>query len=54
MASASCYYPNGKLVREDSPCNPNSKVSMCCGPTDICLSNGLCYVANINALHRGV
>lgn len=26
---------------------------MCCGPTDICLSNGLCYVANINRLHRG-
>ncbi|KAL8936191.1 MAG: hypothetical protein Q9216_005058 [Gyalolechia sp. 2 TL-2023] len=27
--------------------------SMCCGPTDICLSNGLCYVADINRLHRG-
>lgn len=53
-SSAKCYYPNGDYQPLDTPCNPHAKESNCCAPDDICLSNGLCYRANINRLHRGV
>ena len=58
LADARCYYPplEEKLVYQplDTPCNPNAQESNCCAPDDICLSNGLCWRANINRLHRGV
>lgn len=53
-AQASCYYPGGKLVGADTPCDPDASHSMCCAPGDICLSNKLCFVPNINHYHRGV
>ncbi|PSN70932.1 hypothetical protein BS50DRAFT_618095 [Corynespora cassiicola Philippines] len=40
-ASNSCYYPSGKENR-GRPCFPDADVSVCCGPTFVCLSNGLC------------
>lgn len=52
--TAQCYYPSSILQPNDTPCDPSLSVSNCCAPDDICLSNGLCYRANINRLHRGV
>lgn len=39
--NSTCYYPNGK-ENNGGACNPNAEVSACCGPTFVCLSNGLC------------
>jgi hypothetical protein len=39
--NSTCYFPNGK-ESNGGVCNPNAEVSACCGPTFICLSNGLC------------
>ncbi|KAL8731793.1 MAG: hypothetical protein Q9166_003240, partial [cf. Caloplaca sp. 2 TL-2023] len=52
-SSPACYYPGGIAQPNDTPCNPTASTSVCCAPEDICLSNGLCYRANINRLHRG-
>ena len=49
-----CYYPGGQLSEPDTACQPHAAHSMCCNPTDNCLSNGLCYVTAINRLTRGV
>ncbi|KAI4102423.1 MAG: hypothetical protein LQ345_007372 [Seirophora villosa] len=51
--TAQCYYPSSIPQPNDTPCDPSLPVSNCCAPDDICLSNGLCYRANINRLHRG-
>lgn len=39
--NSTCYFPDGK-ESNGGVCNPNAEVSACCGPTFICLSNGLC------------
>ncbi|KAF3049679.1 hypothetical protein E8E11_009846 [Didymella keratinophila] len=39
--NSTCYFPNGKKSNGGA-CNANAEVSACCGPTFICLSNGLC------------
>ncbi|KAF2630467.1 hypothetical protein BU25DRAFT_419446 [Macroventuria anomochaeta] len=39
--NSTCYYPNGEK-NNGGACNANTEVSMCCGPTFVCLSNGLC------------
>ena len=52
--SHQCYYPGAIPQSQDTPCHPNAAASVCCAPEDICLSNGLCYRASINRLHRGV
>lgn len=54
MTIPTCWYPGGVVADGDSPCNPTAQQSNCCGPSDICLANNLCFVANLNALHRGV
>ena len=58
LAESKCYYPpqNGRPLYQpqDTPCNLNTPESNCCAADDICLSNGLCWRANINHLHRGV
>ncbi|KAF1850835.1 uncharacterized protein K460DRAFT_350840 [Cucurbitaria berberidis CBS 394.84] len=41
--NSTCYYPNGVANRGEA-CNPDAAVSVCCGPTFVCLSNGLCEV----------
>lgn len=53
LAQRNCYYPGGKLVERDSPCNPTADHSSCCDPGDVCLSNGLCFVTILNILTRG-
>lgn len=54
-ALESCYYPDGRLIEADTPCDPEApNHSMCCARGDICLSNNLCFVPNINHYHRGV
>lgn len=40
-ANSTCYYPNGEK-NNGGACNSNAEVSSCCGPTFVCLSNGLC------------
>lgn len=40
-ANSTCYYPNG-IENNGGACRPNADVSACCGPTFVCLSNGLC------------
>lgn len=46
MANAqTCYYPDGSVASNDSPCRSSSVgegPSACCDPADICLNNGLC------------
>ncbi|KAL9008475.1 MAG: hypothetical protein Q9173_006403 [Seirophora scorigena] len=51
--TSQCYYPSSIPQPNDTPCDPSLSISNCCAPDDICLSNGLCYRANINRLHRG-
>ncbi|KAL2216804.1 hypothetical protein M432DRAFT_645818 [Thermoascus aurantiacus ATCC 26904] len=47
----SCYWPNGDLAPDNwTPC-PNSKV--CCTAGEMCLTNNLCYEANLNIAYRG-
>ncbi|KAF5491438.1 hypothetical protein CGCS363_v010377 [Colletotrichum siamense] len=38
-----CYFPNGRQST-DVPCNVSAPVSMCCGSSKACLSNGLCLL----------
>ena len=42
-----CYFPNGDIDYDSTPCAPNNATSSCCGPYPgfICLSNGLCLSA---------
>ncbi|KAF1933621.1 uncharacterized protein M421DRAFT_88791 [Didymella exigua CBS 183.55] len=40
-SNSTCYFPNGK-ENNGGACSPNTEVSACCGPTFVCLSNGLC------------
>ena len=47
MANTKCYYPDGSISTGDIPCNSaaaGNSVSACCGQSDICLDNGLCFV----------
>lgn len=43
-ASLQCYYPNGEKAEGDSPCNPDTDASFCCGSSSdsSCLNNLLC------------
>ncbi|KAH6613602.1 hypothetical protein B0J18DRAFT_60615 [Chaetomium sp. MPI-SDFR-AT-0129] len=43
-AAKQCYYPNGNIATDDSPCNPDDDASSCCGGTSgaQCLSNNVC------------
>ncbi|KAI4163251.1 MAG: hypothetical protein LQ342_003187 [Letrouitia transgressa] len=48
-----CYFRAGQQIRNVTPCYPDAEYSMCCNREDICLTNGLCYIASANRLHRG-
>ncbi|KAF2726894.1 hypothetical protein EJ04DRAFT_517577 [Polyplosphaeria fusca] len=39
--SQKCYDSNG-VETGNTPCNASALVSHCCGPTFVCLDNGLC------------
>ena len=41
-SAKSCYFPNGQLAGQDTPCYSSSNVSFCCGPGSACLSNKVC------------
>ncbi|ETS75657.1 hypothetical protein PFICI_12601 [Pestalotiopsis fici W106-1] len=50
---SSCYYPNGLLAKDDTPCDPDATTgSPCCGAGigGVCLSNGLCQGGNGNVV----
>lgn len=38
-----CYYPDGKSIAMDIPCNPDAPQTSCCASDQFCLSDGLCY-----------
>lgn len=37
-----CYYPNGSVAPQDTPCLDSTTHSACCGPGYACLSNSIC------------
>ncbi|KAF2655380.1 hypothetical protein K491DRAFT_692976 [Lophiostoma macrostomum CBS 122681] len=45
LITTSCYFPDGSTT-QDTPCNPKSANSTCCGPGYACLSNHLCSVTS--------
>ena len=44
VQAVACYYPNGELSPNDTPCYNNRAVSVCCGQGYACLDNGICKV----------
>lgn len=42
LAHAACYYPNGSIAPNDTPCRDDTAESTCCGQGYACLSNGIC------------
>ena len=42
VASAACYYPNGDIAPNDTPCQDDTDNAVCCGQGYACLSNGIC------------
>lgn len=41
-ARAACYYPDGSIAPNDTPCQDRTAESTCCGQGYACLSNGMC------------
>ncbi|KAI3534116.1 hypothetical protein CSPX01_12320 [Colletotrichum filicis] len=39
---AACYYPDGSIAPNDTPCQDLTAESTCCGQGYACLSNGMC------------
>ncbi|CAM1511754.1 Fc.00g092670.m01.CDS01 [Cosmosporella sp. VM-42] len=39
---AACYFPDGALSPNDTPCRDDSTQSTCCGQGYACLTNGIC------------
>ena len=53
-ASKPCCYPSGVQQPDDIPCNASASNGACCGPNDICLTNGFCFqVGGVQSLVRG-
>lgn len=50
QAQQSCYYPNGDLSKDDSPCSSDG--GTCCPLNWECLSNGLCYLESEDYFER--
>lgn len=52
----SCYFPNGKVASDHTPCNTSADDSHCCASADACLTNNYCLSASgnfTNTLVRG-
>lgn len=47
---ATCYFPDGSTATSMVTC-PDSK--SCCGKNQACLSNGLCFGADLGVIYRG-
>ncbi|KAK6844144.1 hypothetical protein PG995_014254 [Apiospora arundinis] len=41
-ASAICYFPDGSVSAQDTPCDDASAEATCCGQGYVCLSNHIC------------
>ncbi|KAJ5632972.1 hypothetical protein N7490_009311 [Penicillium lividum] len=50
LSKATCYFPDGTTATSMEPC-PITK--SCCGKDEACLSNGLCFGANLGVIYRG-
>lgn len=48
--NANCFFPDGSDATDMVEC-PDSK--SCCGKNQACLSNGLCFGADIGVIYRG-
>ncbi|OJJ78530.1 uncharacterized protein ASPGLDRAFT_30591 [Aspergillus glaucus CBS 516.65] len=48
VSAQTCYFVNGDVATDDVPCNTTASTSICCSKSDICLSNGLCYLQGSN------
>jgi hypothetical protein len=42
VARATCYYPDGCVSLQDTPCSDDTEHSTCCGQGYACLSNKMC------------
>lgn len=42
QALSACYFPDGRLADNDTPCRDDTENSVCCGQGYACLSNGIC------------
>lgn len=42
QVNAVCYFPNGVIAPNDTPCRDDTSNSVCCGQGYACLTNGLC------------
>lgn len=48
MASAQqCYYPDGKTLSPDTPCDTSATAAACCPSNAFCLSGGLCVAGGV-------
>ena len=45
IGAQTCYFPDGSAATRDTPCRAlsSNQASACCGYSDLCLDNGLCY-----------
>ena len=44
VQSQSCYYPDGSIAVNDTPCSSSATGTVCCGPGFACLENRVCQV----------
>ncbi|KJX98585.1 hypothetical protein TI39_contig403g00011 [Zymoseptoria brevis] len=40
--SSTCYYPDGTIERNHTPCNTSTSISACCRTDSLCINDGLC------------
>ena len=49
----SCYFPNGVLAPNFTPCDGTARVSHCCKNAEACLTSGLCYGSDDHSINIG-
>ncbi|SMR43107.1 unnamed protein product [Zymoseptoria tritici ST99CH_1A5] len=42
LASSTCYFPDGTIERNHTPCNTSTSISACCRTDSLCINDGLC------------
>ena len=42
-SNSTCYYPNGDVAIDHTPCNSRAANSACCSAYDLCLENSYCF-----------
>lgn len=48
-----CYYPDGSVAPQDTPCSDTSAESTCCGQGYACLSNNICMATGDEIIKNG-